>query len=739
MQLLSRCRPGSVAIGVVGVSSVLLSLAVLPAHAEAIPVIDVRGILPDAIDATPGAATSLRREDMEALRAYTLHDLLDAVPGVRTIDDDPLGRRSAIGVRGASPRRSRKTLLLEDGVPINLSAYIDPSAHYTPPMDRLEAVDVLRGAGQILNGPLNNHGIINFRNRIPGAEPTTLFGISAGSMGTIKRHVSHDRTEGDVGMMLAYSGTNADGVFDTEHFQYDDFFLRIDWLLQEGQQFSFSVTHHRERSDYDESNLTPQEYAVAPGRKRDRFGQKYNSFALNYTKLMAVHDIELSERLSLATRVFLNDADRPRFTADPGNIHVGALPAIEFASGSGVFVPDVKGVMVSRDRHYRTGGVDSRMTLQSTLAGPVTHTWQWGLRLEKHALNDMRSTGAEGELLNINNRGPKTRDIEYGAEAASVFLQDVIELGNWQITPGLRAEYYTQSKERRAIANDPGPHARRVSDHNALLLPGISFLYSGRENTQWFANLARGYTPAPARTAAEFPLRPETGVNSQVGIRRHVTQAMTFEAALFYNRISNTIIQLPFSVDAMSLVLNSADSVARGIDLVLSLESDPLHGSAYQAFADLAYNHTVAEFAEDHQGVRIRGNRVPEVADHVGSLTVGLRHVSGWQASVSWSGSSGFFTDPLNSRGYTLTDSARQPLSYGDVMSIREPYVIGRVPGYGLLSARVNYPVPGSDATLWLQGRNLGGKTYVSDLENGIRPGAPRTVNIGIDVSLQGL
>jgi len=735
MQLLYRDFPGFLAIGSVIAT---FTLALPPVQAESIPVIDVHGILPDAISATPGAATSLGREDMEALRAYSLHDLLEAVPGLRTIDDDALGRRSAIGVRGAPPRRSRKTLLLEDGVPINLSAYIDPSAHYTPPMERLEAVDVLKGAGQILNGPLNNHGIVNFRNREPTSEPVTSFGVSMGSLSTIKRHISHSRTEGAVGMTLAYSGTNADGVFDVEHFQYDDFFARIDWQIDDRQQFGLSVTHHRERSDYDESNLTPQEYSLASDRKRGRFGQEYNSFALNYTKLMAVHGIDLGDRLSLATRFFVTDADRPRFTADPGNINVGALPSIEFVSGPGAFVPGEQGVMVSRDRHYRTRGMDSRMTLDSVSAGPFTHTWQWGLRLETHALNDMRATGTPGELLNVSNRGRGTRDVEYTAEAVSIFLQDLIEFGDWQITPGARAEYYTQSMVRLSIANDPGPHAPQVTDHNALLLPGISLLYAGHENTQWFANLARGYTPAPARTAASFPLKPETGINSQIGVRRSFSQPLTLEAALFYNRISNTIVQLPFSVDSMSLVLNSADSVARGVDLAVSLDSDTLTDSYFAVFAHLAYNYTAAEFTEDYQGVRIRGNRVPEVADHAGSLTLGFRHAAGWHASVTWSGSSGFFTDPMNSRGYTLTNSAGQPLRQDDVMSIREPYVIGRVPGHTLLSARVNYRVAGSGVTLWTQGRNLTDNSYVSDLENGIRPGVPRTLMLGVDLSFGG-
>lgn len=720
------------ATGVLGTTCLIPAMA----SSESLPLIEVYGIVPSSISETPGAAAVLDRDDMDAMRAYTLHDLLDSVAGLRTIDDDALGRRTAIGVRGAPPRRSRKTLLLEDGVPINLSAYIDPSVHYTPPMERLAGVDVLKGAGQILHGPLNNHGIVNFRNRQATDSPETTLGLAAGSLSTFRRHITHTRTAGPVGLVMAYSGTSADGTFDVESTRFDDLYVSGDWQLDQRQSLAFSLTHHRERSDYDESNLTPAEFAVAPDRKQGRFGQEYNSFGLDYSKITGTYGLDLGDRVSLVTRVFATDADRPRFTADPGMVSVGALPEIGFVSGAGAFSPGDNGVMVSRDRHYRTRGLDARVFLDSAGDAPVSHSWQWGLRAEQHALNDMRSAGAVGERLHINNRGPKTRDVEYRAEAVSVFVEDVISAGNWQITPGLRAEYYTQSKHRLSIAADRGPHAPLESDHNFLLLPGISVLYRGQENTQWFANLARGYTPAPARTAAAFPLLPETGINSQLGLRTQVSELTSVEGALFYNRISNTIVQLPFSVDGMSLLLNSADSDSMGADLAVSWRSTPLGEHGTYLFSRLAYNYTRAVFNGDFGGAPLDGNRVPEVSDHVGSLTAGLGNPAGWQASVTLSQAGGFYTDPLNTRDIVLTNSARQALGDGDTMSLREPYVLGRVPGHQLLSARITYALPHAGATVWLQGRNLTDRRYLSDLENGMRPGASRSIMVGVELQL---
>ena len=145
-----------------------------PAPLE-LPSLDVRSMVPESIQGTPGAANLLSRETVDTYKPYTLHDAFDFVPGVRTIDDDVLG---------------------------------------------LEQVEVLKGAGQIIHGPLNNHGIINFRNLRPTAEPQTRVELAAGNQSTRQSHISHRRTEGPLGMVFSYTGKEADGTFDVEEHEF---------------------------------------------------------------------------------------------------------------------------------------------------------------------------------------------------------------------------------------------------------------------------------------------------------------------------------------------------------------------------------------------------------------------------------------------------------------------------------------------------------------------------------------
>lgn len=709
-----------------------------------LPSISVDEIFPDDIRYTPGAASSLFSEEIEQLRPYTLHDAFDFTPGVRTIDDDVLGRRSGIGIRGAPSRRSRKTLLLEDGTPINGSAYLDPSAHYTPPIERLESIDVLKGAGHVLYGPLNNHGIVNFRTKTATLTPQTDLDITGGTQDTMKAHLMHRRTIGPVGMVLSYTGVNADGIFDVENTKFHDFFGNFNWKVNPQHELDVSFLYFTERSDgYDESNLLPAEFSRAPFSKAGRlarfggnttetgWGQQFNNISIEYYKTDLKHDFQITDKLSMVNRFFATDLDRPRFTVDPDDITFNPNSAVlDFDGGGGTpFIQGAQGEMVGRERLYRTYGVESRMEYAGLDALGLNHTFQWGARFERHLQDDRRRGGATGEVLDIDNRGRLTRDVELQAWATSVFFQDIVQVGNWTVTPGLRTEYYEQKRQRKSIPLDPTIRDR-LTTNRALLLPSISFLYDGLNQTQVFANVARGYTPGFARTAEDdqFPLEPETGINSQIGLRTMAFRGISLETAVFYNVITDTIVQLPFTNDFQNIFINAANSRSYGMDFSLRADSNAYIDSKYNWYGQVAYNFTNAEFTE---GI-VDGNSVPEIPEHVAALTLGVQHTSGWDVSATVSHFGSFFTDPNNTEALTVANEDGDILTAGDDLEIREPIVLGRVKSHTLLSARASYTPPSYDnLTLWVQGRNLLDRLYIVDLENGIRPGAELTVTGG--------
>lgn len=717
-----------VTVAVTFASSALAATDDATERNEPIPTIEVRDVLPPDPALVPGAAAVLVNEDLQRLRPYTLHDALDFVAGVRTLDDDAFGRRSGISVRGAPTRRSRKVLLLEDGAPINASTYLDPSAHYTPPVERLDRIDVLKANGQILHGPLNNHGIINFRNKRPTPEPVTEAVLGFGNHASDRQHLMHRRTDGALGTVISLTRFSADGTFDVDNTEYLDVYAALEWQIGPRQDVAIAAASFRERSYYDESNLTPQEFEVAPRTKRGRFGQEYNNLAVDYERVDITHRFDVSPDWFMSTRFFASDMDRPRFTVNPGRYDVAALPDLWLVEGEGAFIagPEGNGRMISRNRRYRSTGFESRMEYRLTGDRDVFHTLQWGVRVERQRFDDRRTVGETGEVLTRRNRGVLTRHEPYGARAQSAFFQNVMTFGDFILTPGFRAESYTQHKQRVFPAVST---RERYSD--TLLLPGVSLQYSGLANTSLYGSVQRGYTPAIAR-GSEFPLVPETGINVQVGARLAPAAGVSLNLSAFENRLKNTLVQLPF-VDPLTganVFINAADSRARGADIGLRLDSNSAGASRFSIFSLIAYNYTRATFTDGP----VRGNRVPEVPLHAGSITLGVEHRAGWQFSATYSHTSRFFTDPANTTGAALVTEDGDRLGPGDLVDLREPVVLGVVPGRNLISARADYAFSSIPVTLWVQGRNLTDRRYVADYNNGLRPGAARSFMAGASV-----
>src|SRR5690606_14367056 len=402
-------------------------------------------VVPPDPGAAAGAVSALSAGEIEPLRPYTLHDALKFGPGVRTLDDDIFGRRPGSGVRAAPTRRSRQVLLLEDGMPTNAATYLDASGHYTPPTERLDRIEVIKANGQVKNGPLNNQGIINFRNIRGTAQPRTRLEAAFGEQDTSRQHLSHQRTDGDLASAFSYTRMQADGTFDVEDTRYQDFYANADWRMSARHELSASALYFRERSHYDESNLTPQEYAVAPRTKRGRFGQEHNTIAVDYYKFDLIHRYAPGDTFSLSTRAFHTDLDRPRFTVDPGAYVVGDLPDLVLDDGDGAFVPGPagNGQMISRDRHYRGYGLENRAQLRLDGNG-AGHMLEWGVRAERQVFDDRRTEGEVGQILTRGDRGALTRDEAYRSWAVSAFVQDEIVAGDWTFVPGVRAERYTQ-------------------------------------------------------------------------------------------------------------------------------------------------------------------------------------------------------------------------------------------------------------------------------------------------------
>ncbi|NOS88319.1 MAG: TonB-dependent receptor plug domain-containing protein, partial [Methylococcaceae bacterium] len=136
---------------------------------------------PETISRSVGSGTSLSATALFASHAANVNEVLRKVPGVYVRDEEGLGIRPNIGIRGMNPFRSTKVLFLEDGLPLNFAPYGDNDIYYHPPVERYDRIEVMKGAELTQYGPQTLGGAVNY---ITPAPPGKMGGYASFTGGT---------------------------------------------------------------------------------------------------------------------------------------------------------------------------------------------------------------------------------------------------------------------------------------------------------------------------------------------------------------------------------------------------------------------------------------------------------------------------------------------------------------------------------------------------------------------------
>ena len=129
------------------------------------PVAEVRviGDKADALQKVPGSGTLVTTQGDRARSSRpTSPRCSGASPGLTATQQESGGLRLDVGIHGLDPGRSRRVLILEDGVPVSVNPYAEPDIYYVPTVERMRGVEVVKGSGNILFGPQTIGGVINF-------------------------------------------------------------------------------------------------------------------------------------------------------------------------------------------------------------------------------------------------------------------------------------------------------------------------------------------------------------------------------------------------------------------------------------------------------------------------------------------------------------------------------------------------------------------------------------------------
>jgi Fe(3+) dicitrate transport protein len=655
----------------------------------------------------PGSLDLLTRDALDRSHVFTTSEALRKVPGVTVRDEEGLGLRPNIGIRGLNPTRSTKVLLLEDGVPTTFAPYGDNASYYHPPIERFARVEVLKGSSQIAYGPVTIGAAINYVTPEPPARPSVAAAVTGGNRDYLNGDASFGGTWSGTGLFAGILRKQADGARDNVHSDLTDFTGKVTRQITPTQNLTIKGNYYGEESQVTYSGLRETEYVENP--RQNPFVN--DAFEGDRVGGSAVYRALLGQRFALTTTVYgsqfernwwrqsSNSAQRPNDSADPA---CGGMANLNLTCGN-----------EGRLRRYTHGGIEPRARVAFGVGGVPQET-DLGLRFHTER-QDRRQANGDTPLART---GVLVEDNLRTTDAFSAFAQHRVLAGSWTITPGMRVEHVRHARTNRLI---------NVSGDDALteLVPGLGVSYALSPETTIFGGVHRGFAPPRAEdvinnsTGGVVELDPERSWNYELGWRAGLG-AVFVDGALFRMDYENQIVPASLAGGTGAALTNGGETLHQGIEVGLNGEWASIGASPHGAYSRLALTWLpVARFTGTRfssvggfGSVSVSGNRLPYAPETTATIALGYRHRAGLDAQIEAQYVGDQFSDDLNTVAGT-PDGQR-----------------GLIPAYTYWNAAATWHMA-RGGSIFVTVKNLADSTFIVDRSRGLLPGHPRLVQVG--------
>lgn len=503
------------------------------------------------------------------------------VPGLNIWESDGAGLQLGIGGRGLSPNRTSNFNTRQNGYDISADPLGYPESYYTPPMEALERIEIVRGAASLQYGTQFG-GLLNFRFRKP--DTSRVLNLRARLSG------------GSFGFRGLY--TSASGTFKEKGLSYFGFFQHRagnGWRPNSGFEVNTGYFNIRQSLgsaatislEYTDMNYLAQQAGGLTDTQFERDPRQSNRarnwFQVKWKLPAATLDWDLNESTALNVRAFGMISER---------VSLGNLERIHVA--------DLGGNRTLIDNDFRNWGGEIRLLKKLNWA-TQEHTLLVGTRYfdgYTSALQGDADAGNEPNFEYLNPMDLEGSNFDFDNLNAAAFAEYIYRVSErFSITPGLRFEYIQTGaagyyKQRvfdfagNIIADtnytDANKRARR------LLLMGIGFSWKGKKSSEFYANFSQNYRAINfndlrvnnPNLIVDPKIGDERGFTLDAGTRGNWRNRINYDISLFHILYRDRIGQV-LRADLPPLYLdyryrsNIADARLMGLELYL--EADVLN------------------------------------------------------------------------------------------------------------------------------------------------------------------
>ncbi|MBL8228271.1 MAG: TonB-dependent receptor [Bryobacterales bacterium] len=669
---------------------------------------------PEELERLPGSIGFVSASTLQESRVFTTDEALRKVSGVHARAEEGFGLRPNIGIRGLNPTRSSRVLLLEDGLPLSYAPYGDNASYYHPPIDRFESVEVVKGAGQIVYGPMTVGGVVNYVTPpVPDKRGGTLT-LMGGNRDYFNGHLQYGGNLGKTGLLFDVMRKQGEGARENLRHGLTDFNAKSITNIRSNQTLGIRFNYYNEDSNVTYSGLRQAEWDLNPRGnpfRNDFFYIARYGASVNHTWAPTSNVFVSTNAYSSIFnrdwwRQSSNSGQRPNDASDPA---CGGMLNLNTTCGN-----------EGRLRHYATWGIEPKVRVNHRWFGVASES-DFGVRYhdehqERHQKNGPLPNSRDGVRVENNDRL---------ARATSAFWQNRFLIGRLTITPGLRVE---NVRYRRINYLVNSPSGVRGATNLTQWIPGIGVAYSSGDKLTFFAGVHRGFAPPRVEdivnnnTGASVELDPELSWNYEAGLRSRLTRDTQLEAAYFRLNFANQIIPASVAGGLGATLTNAGRTIHEGAEIsgrhafrnvASSRHSFSIRG-AYTYLPNAEFRGTRFSAIPGFATTLITGNRLPYAPTNLLTASVSYWHTNGLNLMVENVYTGRQFSDDLNTRNGTA-DGQR-----------------GLIPGNTIWNATLNYPVEQWRANFFVTTKNMLDRLTIVDRTRGLLPGLPRMVQFGV-------
>ena len=428
------------------------------------------------------------------------------IAGLNIWQADAGGLQLAIGSRGLDPNRTAHFNVRQNGSDISAEPLGYPEAYYTPAFQSVDRIEIIRGAASLQYGPQFG-GMLNFRMK-KGNRKKKIAAVGEYTHGSYQLNNYFGSIGGqlkNLNYYLSANVKNSEGYSDNAAFDQNSFYGGLELKLNKKSTVELTGSYMNYTSQQ-AGGLTDAQFEDDPFqslRERNWFGVEWftSQFSWNY---------KLGDNAELESKFFVLDASRSSigFLQSPNRLDAG----------------ESRDIIHGEFNNY---GNETRVKKLHSLLGHSA-TFITGMRAFYGTTLAQQKEGDTGSgfISDLSDSDyPIRSDYTYHNQNYSVFIEEVLFLKKWKVTPGARMEYILTGYEGDFLITQrdgagnilpgyPVTESSNGTNSRPIFLYGLGVERNLSKTTSVLFNLTKNYRPV--NFSDLFISRPAQAVDTDI-------------------------------------------------------------------------------------------------------------------------------------------------------------------------------------------------------------------------------